>query len=413
MPLVFAPRETERANKGGYSCAQMEALSFGIEEEYFLVHRDTRDLVRNEQPQLMAALRRALGDQVASEFLCSQIEIGTRVCHSPQDARSELSRLRSAVIELAEAHGLSVVAASTHPFAPWSKQAIVDQPRYHDIAHDLADVGSRLSTCGMHVHVGIEDRELRIGVMNRVRRYLPLLLALSSSSPFWQGRNTGLKCFRLAVTDSQPRSGLPERFATWDDYERAITLLHHSGAIDDPTKIWWDIRPSARFPTLEARITDVCPRIDDAVTVALLFVCICRMLCRTHSDTDDAFPLLLLNENRWRAQRYGIDGDLIDFERQQLIVCANVVRDVLDAIAEDVEAQGCATEIDQATDILKRGTSADRQIAVYDDMLRSGASETQALRGVVDLLVSETRELPCGRSPAARRSGKTPSESAQ
>jgi carboxylate-amine ligase len=369
----------------------MPAFRFGIEEEYFLVHRDTRDLVRKEQPKLIAELRDALGEQVASEFLCSQIEIGTRVCHSPQEARFELTRLRSAVIELADAHGLSVVAASTHPFAPWSEQTIADQPRYHDIARDLADVGSRLNTCGMHVHVGIENNEMRIGVMNRARRFRPLLLALSSSSPFWQGRNTGLKCFRLAVTDSQPRSGLPEHFVSWNDYEQAITLLRLSGAIDDPTKIWWDIRPSARFPTLEMRITDVCPRVDDAVTVALLFVCICRMLCRTHSVAAVAHPLLLLNENRWRAQRYGVAGELFDFERQQLISCAGLVRELLATVAEDAHAQGCTTEIDRAGEILMCGTSADRQIVIYEDMRRAGCSNTDALRGVVDLLVSETR----------------------
>ncbi len=375
-----------------------EALSFGIEEEYFLVHRDTRDLVREEQPKLMAALKAALGDQVCGEFLCSQIEIGTRVCHSPQDARLELARLRNSVIELADTHGLSVMAASTHPFARWSEQKVVDQPRYHDIAHDLADVGNRLSTCGMHVHVGIEDCETRIGIMNRARQFLPLLLALSSSSPFWQGRNTGLRCFRLAVTDSQPRSGLPEHFDDWDHYEQATALLRRSGAIDDPTKIWWDIRPSSRFPTLEMRMTDVCPRIDDAVTVALLFVCICRMLCRTHSVADRAQSLLVLNENRWRAQRYGIAGELIDFERRQLVPCAALVRALLTAIAQDAEAQGCTSEIDRVAEILTCGTSADRQIAAYEDMRESGCTDAEALKGVVDLLVSETRkvEKPAG-----------------
>jgi glutamate---cysteine ligase / carboxylate-amine ligase len=374
------------------TCAQTRAFSFGIEEEYFLVHRDSRDLVRKEQPKLMRALKHALGDQVGSEFLCSQIEVGTRVCHSPEQAHLELARLRHTVIELADAHDLSLVAASTHPFAPWSKQTIADHPRYHDIARDLAGVGSRLNTCGMHVHVGLEDNEMRIAVMNRVRRFLPLLLALSSSSPFWQGCNTGLKCFRLAVTDSQPRSGLPERFASWAEYERTSALLCRSGAVDDPTKIWWDVRPSARFPTLEMRITDVCPRIGDAVTVALLFVCICRMLCRTNSEADAAHSLLLLNENRWRAQRYGIGGELIDVGRQKLMSCAVLVREVLAQIAEDAEAQGCAADIGRVPEILARGTSADRQVATYEDMRRSGYTEADALKGVVDQLAEETRQ---------------------
>ena len=382
----------EASEACGESHAQTPIFSFGIEEEYFLVHRETRDLVRKEQPKLMGALKAALGDQVASEFLCSQIEIGTNVCRSAQEARSELSRLRHTVIELAGEHDLSVIAASTHPFAQWSDQTIADLPRYHDIARDLAGVGSRLNTCGMHVHAGIEDEELRIAVMTRARQFLPLLLALSSSSPFWQGRNTGLKCFRLAVTDSQPRSGLPEAFASWADYERVNALLCRSGAVDDPTKIWWDIRPSSRFPTLEMRITDVCPRIDDAIAVAMLFVCICRRLCRTRAAADDAHSLLLLNENRWRAQRYGIAGELIDFHRQQLIPCAVLVHELLTEIAADTEAQGCAAEIGHVAEILARGTSADRQIVMYEDARRSGRSDADALKGVVDLLVAETCE---------------------
>ena len=370
---------------------QAPVFNFGIEEEYFLVHRDTRDLVQKEQPHLMSALKAALGDQVANEFLCSQIEISTPVCHSAHQARSELARLRRTVIELAGEHRLSVVAASTHPFARWSEQSVADQPRYHDIARDLADVGSRLNTCGMHVHVGIEDKETRITVMNRVRTFLPLLLALSSSSPFWQGRNTGLKCFRLAVTDAQPRSGLPEAFANWADYESTIALLCRSGAIDDASKIWWDIRPSSRFPTIEMRITDVCPRLDDAVTIASLFVCICRMLWRTRSTGGDAHPLLLLNENRWRAQRYGIAGELIDPDRQKLMSCCVLMQELLAEIAQDGEAQGCTAEINRVSALLADGTSADRQIATYDRARQSGFSDADALKAVVDLLVTETK----------------------
>jgi carboxylate-amine ligase len=370
--------------------APASTFRFGIEEEYFLVHRSTRDLVRKEQPELMVALKGALGDQVASEFLSSQIEISTPVCHSAQQARSELARLRRTIIEVAAGYDLSVVAASTHPFAQWSEQTVADQPRYHQIAHDLAGVGRRLNTCGMHVHVGIDDKETRIAVMNRVRAWLPLLLALSSSSPFWQGRNTGLKCFRLAVTDAQPRSGLPEAFANWADYESTNAVLCRSGAIDDVTKIWWDIRPSTRFPTIELRITDVCPRLDDAVAIALLFVCICRMLCRTQPTEDRSDPLLLLNENRWRAQRYGIGGTLIDPQRQELVSCNTLIRALLADIAQDAQAQDCAPQMNRIATILTEGTSADRQIAIFEGLRRSGMSDADALKGVVDVLVQET-----------------------
>jgi glutamate---cysteine ligase / carboxylate-amine ligase len=370
--------------------APASTFCFGIEEEYFLIHRSTRDLIRIEQPKLMAALKEALGDQVANEFLCSQIEISTPVCHSAQQARSELARLRRTIIEIAAGYDLSVIAASTHPFAQWSEQAVADQPRYHQIAHDLAGVGRRLNTCGMHVHVGIDDKEARIAVMNKARALLPLLLALSSSSPFWQGRNTGLKCFRLAVTDAQPRSGLPEAFANWADYESANAMLCRSGAIDDVTKIWWDIRPSSRFPTIELRITDVCPRLDDAVAIALLFVCICRMLCRTQPAEQRSDPLLLLNENRWRAQRYGIGGTLIDPRRQELVSCDTLIRELLADIAQDAHALDCAAEMKHVAAILAEGTSADRQIATFDGLRRSGLSGIDALKGVVDVLAQET-----------------------
>ena len=316
------------------------SFAFGIEEEYFLVDVATHAPASLGRSGLMDAFKIELGDQVAREFMDSQVEINTGVCTTVDEAKADLTRLRGTLGKLARERGMSLVAAGTHPFARWGDQNIADGARYRQIACDLAGVGRRLNTCGMHVHVAIEDDDLRIHLMNEVRDFLPLLLALSTSSPFWQGEDTGLKSFRLAVTDAQPRSGLPEAFASWHDYEQAVSALSRSGAVEDASKIWWDLRPSPRFPTLEMRITDVCTRVEDALTIAAIFTCLCRMLYRLQRDglTWHAYPVLLLNENRWRAQRYGVGGSLIGYSQAQLVTCAELVDKLIELIGPDAEA---------------------------------------------------------------------------
>jgi carboxylate-amine ligase len=368
------------------------SFTLGIEEEYLLVDRSTRDLVRDIPHDLFQACEQALRGQVAREFLKSQIEVETRVHSSPRDAGEELGMLRRTVSGLAAEHGLAPIAASTHPFARWSTQEPTERARYRVIAEDLAGVGRRLVICGMHVHVGIEDDELRIDLMNQARYFMPHLLMLSTSSPFAEGEDTGLKCYRLAAYQELPRTGLPGRFNGWEEYRRTVDLLIRSGVIEDASKIWWDLRPSARFPTLEMRIPDVCTRLEDAVCVASLYLSILRMLYRIRrsNQTWRTYPLFLLSENRWRAQRYGVQGTLFDFGRAELVPFSDLIDELLGLVSEDARALGCSAEIEHARVIAARGTSADRQVACFKQALARGASQEEALHSVVDDLAAET-----------------------
>jgi carboxylate-amine ligase len=371
---------------------EQPSFTFGVEEEYFLVGRWSRALVGEPPKTLLDACKTELGGQCSAEYQRSQIEVATQICTSMADAREELTRLRNVVAAIASRYGLAPIAVATHPFAPWSMQRHTDKQRYNEIANDLKGVGRRMVINGMHVHVGIDDNELRIAIMNEMRRFLPLLLALSTSSPFWQGEDTGLKSYRTAINDATPRKGIPERFAGWSDYCTTIGTLVRSGAIEDATKLWWDLRPSARFPTLELRITDICPLIDDALCIAALFRCLCRCLHRRNRAgqrlPNDA--LLLLNENRWRAQRYGLGHGFIDPRRQGVIASAALVDQLLELIREDAEYFESIAEVNHARIILARGTSADRQLALYRHQLNQGLAHSHALTAVVDQLVIET-----------------------
>jgi carboxylate-amine ligase len=366
-------------------------FTFGIEEEYHLVDLESRDLAPAPQ-ELMAACADRLGERVSPEFLRSQIEVGTPPLSSFADARSELARLRTTLGELARRHGLAPMAASTHPFARAGSQHPTDKERYRALAQDLQAVGRRLVICGMHVHAGIDDDALRIDIMNQARYFLPHMLMLSTSSPFWEGENTGLKSYRLSVIDELPRTGMPGRFSGWDEYARTVAVLAKAGVVEDASKIWWDIRPSARFPTLEMRITDVCTRIDDGLAIAAIFLCLCRYLYRLRRGNQSwrTYPVFLLEENRWRAQRYGVDGSLFDFGKGTLEPFAGLLEEILALIAEDAAALGCEAEILHAREIVRRGTSADRQLAVFTALRENGATTADALRGVVDALVTET-----------------------
>jgi carboxylate-amine ligase len=367
-------------------------FTIGIEEEYLLVDRHSRDLVHEIPPELFQACETALRGQVAREFLKSQIEVETRVCRTVQEAREELRKLRQTVAHLAAGYGLAPIAASTHPFARWRTQEPTERARYQAIAADLAGVGRRLVICGMHVHAGIDDDDLKIDLMNQARYFLPHLLVLSTSSPFAEGEDTGLKSYRLAAYQELPRTGLPGRFSSWDEYRRTVAVLVNAGVIEDASKIWWDLRPSARFPTLEMRITDVCPLLEDGVCVAALYLSIVRMLYRIRrsNQTWRTYPVFLLSENRWRAQRYGVGGTLFDFGKGELVAFRDLVEELLELISEDAEALGCAKEVQHARIIVSRGTSADRQVALFEQLRAQGASRKEALKAVVDQLVSET-----------------------
>ncbi len=383
-------------------------FTIGIEEEYLLVDPMTRDLVADPPAEMMEACQTALSGatlgEVSPEFLRSQIEIGTRVCASIQEARATLAEIRAALARVAGQHNMALVAASTHPFAQWNLQAHTDRDRYNTLAEDLQVVVRRLLICGMHVHIGIDDDDTRIDLLNQAVYFMPHLLALSSSSPFWKGEVTGLKSYRLSVFDELPRTGLPAQFDSYGEYQRTVDVLVQAGVIEDATKVWWDLRPSAKFPTLEMRVPDVCTLMDDAITIAALFACICRMLYRLRRANKRwrAYTNFLLTENRWRAQRYGIEKGMIDFGRGQIIGFSELMDELLDLIDEDADALGMRAEVENVHTILARGTSADRQLAVFHAAVASGLSERDAQNAVVDRLIEETvAGTPAALGPGA------------
>jgi len=368
------------------------SFRLGIEEEYLLVDRKTRDLAHNRPDAFMAALEARLGDAVKPEFLTSQVELVTAPCDDIGAARADLKRLRRAASEIASEFGLAIVAAATHPFAGHETSTPTDKERYKVLARDLQGVGRRLLICGMHVHCGLEDDELRIDLMSQIAYFLPHILALSTSSPFWRGEDTGLKSYRIAVFDELPRTGIPEQFDSWGEYQRHVDILVRSGLIEDASKLWWDVRPSARFPTLEMRITDVPTLIEDTLTIAAIYVCLLRMLWRLKRGNQRwrRYAAMLIGENRWRAQRYGIDEGLVDFGKGAITPYADLLGEIVELVREDSAALGCAADVARAPEILKRGTSAHRQRAVFEAARAKGADLQEALVAVVDSLIAET-----------------------
>lgn len=367
-------------------------FTIGIEEEYLLVDRGTRDIACEPPAKMIEECQARIKDLVRPEFLRSQIEVGTRVCRTIAQAREDLAWLRRTVAGIANAHGLAPIAASTHPFSEWQDQQHTDKERYHVLARDLQGVARRLLICGMHVHVGIDDNDLRNDLINQAAYFLPHLLALSTSSPFWRGQDTGLKSYRLSVFNELPRTGLPEYFDSFGEYRRHLKILTAAGLIKDASLLWWDIRASARFPTIEMRITDVCTYLDDAIAIAALFVCIVRMLYRLRRDNQRwrLYSRMLINENRWRAQRYGLDEGLVDFGRGRIVPCVDLLEELLGLVHPDAEALGCLDEVRSIRQICKRGTSAHRQTATYNRAVAEGAGPKEALRAVVDQLIEET-----------------------
>jgi len=367
-------------------------FTIGVEEEYLLVDRETRALIIDPPESLMKECEERCGGQVTSELLRSQIEIGTKVCNNVQEAREDLIRLRNIIVEVADNHGLAPIASSTHPFSSWVDQKQTRKDRYEALTLEMQAAARRLLICGMHVHVGINHDELRIDLMNQMSYFLPHLLALSCSSPFWEGRDTGLKSYRLTVFDALPRTGLPERFASYAEYIRHVDILVDAGIIEDSTRIWWDLRPSARYPTLETRVMDVCTRLDDSIALAATLVCILRMLYRLRRNNQRwrIYTPMLIRENRWRAMRYSFDEGLIDLAKGVVVPFATLLEEILELVAEDAEALGCTAEVESTRDILARGTSAHRQQDVFEREREAGASDEDAAVAVVDMLIADT-----------------------
>lgn len=365
-------------------------FTLGIEEEYLLVDRDTGDL--SPAPDtMMAACKEALGDAFSPEFLRCQVEVGTPVSADIAEARGHLAHLRRTVARIAGDYGLAPISASCHPFADWREQHHTDKDRYHQLSRDMAAVSRRMLICGMHVHVGIGSPAQRIDLMNQMTYFLPHLLALSASSPFWQGGDTGLASYRTTVFGGMPRTGLPPQFGSWDDFDRSVKALTGLGVIEDSSKIWWDLRPSSRFPTLETRVCDASPRLDDTITLAALIQATLRMLWRLSRQNQRwrQYDNVLLAENRWRATRYGMAEGIIDFGAGQIVPFPQAVEDWLALISVDADALGSQPPVARTREMVAAGGSAARQRAVLARAMAAGATRHEALREVVRHLVAE------------------------
>ena len=372
------------------------AITLGVEEEFFLVDPESRDLVADPDEGIFEACERSGGPhKVVHEFLRSQIETNTRVCGSVADVREALSETRQLVVEAAEAHGARVMAASTHPFASWREQAPTPGERYRRFASTYQESVRRALVGGMHIHAGFGDEDSRIRVMTALRRYLPFLHALSASSPFNGGHETGFKSFRLTVMGALPRTGLPSPLHSRAEYERLVAEYLRMDYIGDARELWWDIRPASAFPTIELRICDVCTRLEDAVSVAALYASLIRWLLR--HDRDGTLPpephTELIFQDRWIAQRYGVlafFGDRASGSGR--IDIDDYAADLVEALADDARALGCEAEVRRALTIVRDGTGADRQIDLYRLRRLEGDSEAEALHRVVDQVLVETKE---------------------
>jgi len=361
------------------------SLTIGIEEEYQIIDPVTREL-RSYITEILKEDSLILGE-VKPELHQSMVEVGTRVCRTPAEARAELVRLRGLVMGLAAKKGLVIAAAGSHPFSSWMEQEITPLERYIGVREDLQDLAQALLIFGMHVHIGIEDREFLIDAMNMCRYFLPHVLALSTSSPFWMGRATGLKSYRSVVFRSFPRTGMPRRLDGWADFEELVNVMVTTNAIPNASKLWWDVRPSWNYPTLEFRICDVCPRVDEAVCIAALFQAIVAKLYKLRRDNLSwrEYSVALIEENKWRAVRYGLEGRMIDLGKEQEFPARDLIQEMVEWFLGDVvDELGSRAEVEYAFRILAEGTSADRQLAEFK---RSGD-----LKSVVDLLVRETAE---------------------
>lgn len=365
-------------------------FSLGIEEEYLLVDPQSFALV-DAPKDFMDRCTAELHDKVSPEFLNCQVEIGSGVCTNISEAREDLKHLRSTIARVAKDFGLAPISASCHPFADWRAQHHTDKERYNTLRRDLGSVAQRMLICGMHVHVGISDRNTRIDLMSQLSYFLPHLLALSGSSPFWAGDDTGLNSYRLTIFDNLPRTGLPPQLDSWGSFERSVNALIELGTIEDSSKIWWDLRPSSKFPTLETRICDASPRLETTLGLAALIQCLCRMLWRLSRFNQRwrVYDNFLLSENRWRAQRYGISEGLIDFGRREIVPFDALMDEMMELIAEDAEALGSVAEVSAMRDLLNTGTSADRQRAVYQAARDGGSDKDAALCAVVRHLIEE------------------------
>jgi carboxylate-amine ligase len=361
------------------------SFTLGIEEEYQTIDPETRDLRSHIATEMLAQGKLRLEERVKAEMHQSVIEVGTRVCSNIEVAREDIYDLRRNMIALAEESGLVLVAGATHPFADWRAQEIYPDPRYDKVVEDLQLVARSNLIFGLHVHVGIEDREAAIRIMNSLRYFLPHILALSTNSPFWLGMETGYKSYRAKVFENFPRTNLPDSFASYSEFESYVNLLIKTNCIDNAKKIWWDVRPHPFFNTVEVRVCDIPLRAEETVAIAALIQATAAKLWKLHEGNLDfrQYSRALLMENKFRAVRYGLDGKLIDFGKQEEVPERELILEYLNFVAEEVEELDSRKAIDYIHTMLANGSGADRQLKVF--------RETGSLRSVVDYMAAETK----------------------
>src|SRR6266576_449769 len=362
-----------------------DQFTLGIEEEFQIIDPVSREL-RSHVTEFLDEGKMILGEQIKPEMIQSQIEGGTGICKNIQEARADISNLRGVISSLAKKNGLKIVAASTHPISRWQDQTVFEDERYELLVEELQNVARSLLIFGLHVHVGVADPERRIHIMNAARYFLPHVLALSTSSPFWMGHNTGLKSYRTEVFKQFPRTDIPDHFDSYSNFQRYVDLLVRTGCINDGRKIWWDLRPHPVFPTLEFRICDIPTRVDDTIAIAALFQAIVAKLTKL-IEKNLGFRLyrrMLIQENKWRAVRWGLEGKMIDFGKQKEVPTRDLVLELLEFVDDVLDDLGSRKEIEHVHTILQRGTSAERQLLVYQ--------ETNDLKKVVDQLIELTME---------------------
>jgi glutamate---cysteine ligase / carboxylate-amine ligase len=360
-------------------------FTIGVEEEFQIIDPESLELRSHVVQLISSAAARGVGDLVKQEMHQSIVETGTKICENVSELRLEMHRTRSELVLAAESTGLRVAAAGTHPFSSWIDQVISPGERYQNIVEEMGQLARSLLIFGMHIHIAMPDKQTTIDMMNMVRYFLPHLLALSTSSPFWMGRNTGLKSFRTTVFRRFPRTGIPEVFESWSEYENFINLLVKLNCIDTGKKIWWDVRPHPAYGTLEFRMFDTATRVEEAVAIAALTQAIVVKLHRlyTHNQSWRIYRRALIEENKWRAARYGIEGKLIDFGREAEVPMRELMLELMELIDDVVDDLGSRSAVEYIHTILNEGTSAERQLRVYQ--------QTGDLKDVVRHLVMETR----------------------
>lgn len=362
-----------------------QEFTIGIEEEFQIIDPKTREL-RSRVAEILEEGMMMLGEQLKPEMHQSMVEVGTGICKNVQEARADITKLRRTLAMLAKKKDLMIVAASTHPFSHWKDQDITPNERYYQLIEEMQQLARALSIYGLHVHVGVESREDAIHIMNAARYFLPHVLALSTSSPFWIGRNTGLKSYRSEVFKQFPRTDIPDYYSSAGEFDNYVKLLVKTGCINDGKKIWWDVRPHPHFPTLEFRICDLPSRVDEVICIAAIFQAIVAKLYKLLKQNMGfrLYRRALIQENKWRAVRYGLDGKLIDFGKQSEVPVKDLILELLEFIDDVVDELGSRKDIEYVHTIFKTGTSADRQLRVFE--------ETKDLHAVVDNLAKETLE---------------------